>query len=61
MSDPWESHSAERYVLLERLAVGGMSEVYFARQRGSGGFTRLVVVKQLLPSSDEDDGRRLLE
>ena len=37
-----------RYQLLYRLAVGGMGEVFLARERGVAGVSRLVVVKLLL-------------
>ena len=32
-----------------KLAIGGMAEIYLARQTGVGGFKRLVVVKKILP------------
>jgi phosphate/phosphite/phosphonate ABC transporter binding protein len=38
-----------RYEILERLAIGGMAEVYLACERGPHGFHRLVVVKRILP------------
>lgn len=38
-----------RYELIRRLAVGGMGEVFLARQVGVGGFSRLAIVKTLLP------------
>jgi serine/threonine-protein kinase len=38
-----------KYVLGERLAVGGMAEVFLATARGEFGFARRVVVKRLLP------------
>jgi serine/threonine-protein kinase len=38
-----------RYQLLSRLAVGGMAEVYLARQGEISGFKTLVVVKRVLP------------
>ncbi|HEX7498991.1 MAG TPA: protein kinase [Polyangia bacterium] len=38
-----------RYQLLSRLAVGGMAEVYMARQGELSGFKTLVVVKKVLP------------
>lgn len=38
-----------RYQLLSRLAVGGMAEVYLARQGEISGFKTLVVVKKVLP------------
>lgn len=53
--------SSDRYQLLGRLAVGGMSEVFFAKQIARGGFSRMVVVKQLLPTSGDEDRRRLLD
>jgi len=42
-----------KYELLRRLAVGGMGEVFLARQRGLAGFDRIVVVKRLLPEMAE--------
>jgi serine/threonine-protein kinase len=44
----------ERYVVVERLAVGGMGEVFLARQQGLGGFARTVVIKRLLSDADDD-------
>jgi serine/threonine-protein kinase len=38
-----------RYEILRRLAVGGMGEIYLARQVGLAGAERLVTVKTLLP------------
>jgi phosphate/phosphite/phosphonate ABC transporter binding protein len=38
-----------RYEILERLAIGGMAEVYLARERAAHGLTRLVVIKRILP------------
>jgi serine/threonine-protein kinase len=38
-----------RYLLLERLGVGGMAEVYLAQQAGAAGFQKLVVLKRILP------------
>jgi eukaryotic-like serine/threonine-protein kinase len=37
------------YVLLRRLARGGMAEVFLAQQRGLEGFDRRVAVKRILP------------
>lgn len=39
-----------RYILLKRLAVGGMAEIFLAKQTGLQGFEKLVVVKRILPS-----------
>ncbi len=38
-----------RYTLLERLAVGGMAEIFLACERGVHDFERLVVIKKMLP------------
>ncbi|HTJ41271.1 MAG TPA: protein kinase [Kofleriaceae bacterium] len=38
-----------RYELVRRLAVGGMAELYLARQPGIGGFQKLVALKRILP------------
>ncbi|MBI4816944.1 MAG: protein kinase [Deltaproteobacteria bacterium] len=43
-----------RYLLLERVAVGGMAEVYKAKAFGVEGFERLVAIKRILPNMSED-------
>jgi serine/threonine protein kinase len=43
------------YELLERLAGGGMGEVYLARKSGKDGFQKLLVIKTLLPHLSEDE------
>jgi serine/threonine protein kinase len=45
---------AGRYELVERLAEGGMAEVWLATSHGDAGFTRRVAIKQLFPR--EGDG-----
>jgi serine/threonine-protein kinase len=50
-------HSLGRYVLLHRLAVGGMGEIFLARERGAAGFQRLVVIKRLLGDVVDDPER----
>lgn len=40
---------AGRYELIERLAEGGMAEVWLATSHGDAGFTRRVAIKQLFP------------
>jgi phosphate/phosphite/phosphonate ABC transporter binding protein len=47
-----------RYSILERLAVGGMAVVYLAFETGDDALQRLVVVKQILPKFDDDEGFR---
>ncbi len=45
-----------QYVLLRRIARGGMAEVFLAQQRGLEGFDRRVAVKRILPQlSDAPD------
>jgi serine/threonine protein kinase len=39
----------DKYEVLKRLAVGGMGEIFLARQHGVAGFDRLVILKSLLP------------
>jgi serine/threonine protein kinase len=53
----------DRYRVLERIAVGGMGEVFVAHQQGKGGFRRVVVIKRLLPGAEGDDhaAHRLLD
>jgi serine/threonine protein kinase len=53
----------KRYAILERLAVGGMGEVFLARQVGVGGFQRAVVLKRMLADAEGDDDamRRMLD
>jgi serine/threonine protein kinase len=43
-----------RYQLLERIAAGGMGEVYVALQTGIGRFSRPIAVKLLLPHLADD-------
>jgi serine/threonine-protein kinase len=38
-----------RYTLLERLAVGGMAEVFRAKITSSHGFEKMLVIKRILP------------
>lgn len=43
------------YELLERIAVGGMAEVYRGRAVGEGGFEKLVAIKRILPRMAQDE------
>lgn len=38
-----------RYLLLDKLAVGGMAEIFRAKTSGAHGFEKTVVVKRILP------------
>src|SRR5688572_24264720 len=44
-----------KYVLLERLARGGMAEVYLARVKGADRFRKLVAIKLVLPHLADDE------
>jgi len=43
------------YELLERIATGGMAEVYVARRAGPHGFQKVVAVKRILPQLAQDE------
>jgi len=42
------------YTLMNRLAVGGMSEIWLAEQRGISGFSKTVVIKTILDYLSDD-------
>ena len=44
-----------QYELLERIAVGGMAEVFQGRVVGAEGFEKLVAIKRILPDLAEDE------
>ena len=44
-----------KYLLLERINVGGMAEVFKAKAFGVAGFQRILAIKRILPSLAEDD------
>lgn len=43
-----------KYILLDRVAVGGMAEVFRAKLTGEKGFEKLIVIKKMLPHMAED-------
>ncbi len=43
-----------KYLLLDRIAVGGMAEVFVAKAFGVEGFERLLAIKKILPTMGED-------
>ena len=50
-----KAQSLGSYRLLRKLGTGGMAEVFLAAQRMSGGLTRPVVIKAILPHLAEDE------
>jgi serine/threonine protein kinase len=44
-----------KYLLLERINVGGMAEVFKAKTFGVAGFEKLVAIKRILPTMVEDE------
>jgi serine/threonine-protein kinase len=46
---PFVPSTFGRYQLLERIAIGGMAEIFRARQSGAMGFEKILVVKRILP------------
>jgi serine/threonine protein kinase len=42
------------YYLLERIAVGGMAEIFKAKHEGVRGFEKIVVIKKILHHLSED-------
>ncbi len=43
-----------KYVLLRKLAAGGMAELFLALHRSVAGFEKLVVIKRILPQMNQD-------
>ncbi|HET9552738.1 MAG TPA: serine/threonine-protein kinase [Anaeromyxobacteraceae bacterium] len=52
----FKPHSFGKFFLLQRLAVGGMAEIYRARVVGAAGFEKELVVKRILPARAQDQG-----
>ncbi|NUP05854.1 MAG: serine/threonine protein kinase [Polyangiaceae bacterium] len=48
-----DAHQQQRYRVLERLAAGGMAEVFIAESAGIEGFKKRVAIKRVLPHLSE--------
>ena len=48
-----EAHQQQRYRVKERLASGGMAEVFLAESAGIEGFKKQVAIKRVLPALSE--------
>ncbi|HEX7705867.1 MAG TPA: TonB family protein, partial [Thermoanaerobaculia bacterium] len=54
--DTPEANRFGQYVLVDKIAAGGMAEVWKARMRGVEGFQKIVAIKKILPHlSDNQD------
>lgn len=52
----FKPHVFGKFFLLQRLAVGGMAEIFRAKVSGAEGFEKELVVKRILPSRSQDQG-----
>ena len=43
-----------KYVLLEKLASGGMAEVYLAKSLGASGVNKFIAIKRILPQYSDN-------
>ena len=48
------AHAPSRYELLDRIAVGGMAEVFRAKAYGAHGFEKTLAIKRILPELAND-------
>jgi serine/threonine protein kinase len=58
MREPFDGSSLEEfgnYYLLEKIAVGGMAELFKSRQRGVHNFEKIVAIKRILPHLSDND------
>ncbi len=51
MSNTRPSQLGNKYILLDLIGSGGMSEVYRCKLRGQQGFEKIIVLKKLLPDA----------
>jgi serine/threonine-protein kinase len=45
-----------KYTLMHRIAVGGMAEIFTARQEGMQGFSKKIVIKRIRPHLSSQEG-----
>src|SRR6059036_2655748 len=50
---PQQQHQQQRYRVIEKLASGGMAEVFRAESAGLEGFKKQVAIKRVLPHLSE--------
>ena len=52
----FKPHLFGKFLVLQRLAVGGMAEIYRAKVVGAAGFEKELALKRILPSRSQDEG-----
>jgi hypothetical protein len=52
----FKPHVFGKFYLLQRLAMGGMAEIFRAKVAGAEGFEKELVVKRILPARSQDQG-----
>ena len=52
----FKPHVFGKFFLLQRLALGGMAEIFRAKVAGAEGFEKELVVKRILPARSQDHG-----
>ncbi len=52
----FKPHLFGKFFVLQRLAVGGMAEIYRAKVVGAAGFEKELALKRILPSRSQDQG-----
>ncbi|HVP66129.1 MAG TPA: serine/threonine-protein kinase [Anaeromyxobacteraceae bacterium] len=52
----FKPHVFGKFFLLQRLAVGGMAEIFRAKVSGAEGFEKELVLKRILPARSQDSG-----
>ena len=54
MARPFKPSQFGRYLLAERIAIGGMAEIFYSKVFGAMGFEKALVIKRILPQFGED-------
>jgi eukaryotic-like serine/threonine-protein kinase len=54
MTKPFQPCNFGRYQLTDRIAIGGMAEIFYAKVFGAMGFEKGMVIKRILPQFAED-------
>lgn len=55
MSQTSQVEQFGKYILLEKLAMGGMAEVYLAKSTGANGVNKFLAIKRILPQYSENE------